>query len=547
MFIKFLKLKNVVSRALDKKIPKEICMNEIFLKKSEMLIVAERAGYPDLDKFLRWVDEKQRDVKRLAKSYKKGGANSKEIFEKDVKLFKLGKTSASPVLWKIMAYYFEEDFSDKMEKKKAEITKKLEKIMEKPKIQVIEMDDEGNVITEANNESGSRRSSKAELIFKKKNLEILKLQKDAVTREIESMHKECNNKRQIIMMLTGLTRSLDPLSATAQKKLNKYRIKLQAMRGQIVDETLKREMFRAIKGLPGGQFFDSGSLLDVDGYGQIIRSLKRNMPHHYEDVEARNMAYYTRCRKFRDVSTFVVESMNVLLFKTKKLSKKEELEKKKEEISLGIDAKKQVNAMKATASKKKQAIYVERSMKLDGDVEEEIDEEIEEKYLEMIGKVSQRRFKGEDVDVQEESRKFERQATMVGGDLDPEGEEEGFDLGEIGEEEEKQENVEGEVQEGDVMEVDESELEKLAEGGDALEKVDENSVVPEEEPASPEKEKIEETAEAEVVQDKENMSPEPKRAAPVPHPALSPRERADAGLPSNNPLSEGLPLEPKND
>ena len=392
-FKAWMNIRDAIFKAAGRNGQRNSILSDFYLTKPEALVVAERSGFLNIEAFSNWLTSKEREVR----SFSKKGLDQKLHDLRDKDVFKSNKIKASMVAWRIMRYYFEEDLMEQHSKRLENLEKKFQAMMEENE-DVVEVDSNGDVMFGRGSCSGSVQSEIFEMRKLEEHLIDQRLQCDAVAREVKRLHREANEKRQALLMLTGVTRTLDPLFDDAVKALDRVGGVLEKHKKRVTmieNETFYRKMFRRIGGYHGIRFFELGSDVQQRCFDSIIKTLKKRMVKFYEDVEDRSHAYFTHTSRFRDLVKVMI---HLNCQKTgdmfMKLTKKEEMAEKLYRVNQDLDyGKILIGAKVSTQSNPRR---FRRSMKLESKCEilDVLDQNIDRRFQELVTKTERRRKLG---------------------------------------------------------------------------------------------------------------------------------------------------------
>ena len=221
-----------------------------------------------------------------------------------------------------------------------------------------------------------------------KNIYDLKEQKEAMVEEIQRLTRESNMKREVILKLVGLLKSLDPLFEESKEKIEIVRKKLFGLKKNIKDEETLRLMFMEI-GLEGNNFFDQGTKVIKDTHPAMLKELKNQNLNFSRDVAHRSQGYGTMMSRYRDTIREKIYAEKEL-FKKTRIGKNDKLQQDFNEMNKGIDNDK-LNQSDYATKKQEQQDYLDQSMKLEDNVDRIIDYGAEEQFQNMLRELRHKR------------------------------------------------------------------------------------------------------------------------------------------------------------
>ena len=191
---------------------------------------------------------------------------------------------------------------------------------------VIVVDEEMNVLQK------TKISDK--LMQERNGMELLQQKADLVE-EVQRLNRESNMKREVVLKLIGLLRSMDPLFLETKEKAEIVRKKLYGLKKGVKDDENLRKMFMEI-GLDGNQFFETGSQIKKDTHKHIINTLKTKNLDYSRDVAHRSLGYSTQMSRYRDKLRENIFAEKEL-FKKTRIGKNDKLQQDFSKMNQGID------------------------------------------------------------------------------------------------------------------------------------------------------------------------------------------------------------------
>lgn len=260
-----------------------------------------------------------------------------DLSEETCKLFKgIGLSNCGLVVWKIMQYIFYNYKLSKDEKKKKKIEKRINEIQELQNDDVIELDDDGNIIA---HDRVSRAGSSVNELTQQKDIESLRAQVKALARETQRLRRQANWKRQCAFMLAGVSKALDPVFEKSRQRITDVCRPLENIRKTIKDDKTLKRLFIEVGGYQGEVLFkrgDKGSKLKLETYKNIDSQVRKDCLEFLEDIRHESRSYRTHISKYGDLVQVLADA-NPMIYKIKKLNKKEFAEEKVRRIQEGID------------------------------------------------------------------------------------------------------------------------------------------------------------------------------------------------------------------
>jgi hypothetical protein len=161
--------------------------------------------------------------------------------------------------------------------------------------------------------------------------------KEALLLELKSLNKSMNDKRQAILMMTGLMRALDEKLINVQPQLEKNRMNLNKFRVLIENEELLRIMFMQSGGTGAMMFYKKGTSMNLDNYKLLDKvPFKHPIPKKkILDLQFNARGYYSQKKNFMTLLRHTLK-MNEGVFKKKKLNRKEREQEAVHEMQEGI-------------------------------------------------------------------------------------------------------------------------------------------------------------------------------------------------------------------
>lgn len=197
----------------------------------------------------------------------------------------------------------------------------------------------------------------------------LEAQKMALVDEIQDMTRDSNIKREAMLKLAGLMKTLDPLLLETKEKVEILRLKLASLKKQVTDEEALRLLFLDL-GLDGSQFMDKGSKMKANNFKDTVSSLKNENLDLGRDVEHRCQGYGTETAKYRDDLRAKLFD-DPMAFKKQKLNINEKLQDDFRGMNDGIDYDGLINP---TLPTKKPTDHHDHPLWLVKDIEKTVEE-----------------------------------------------------------------------------------------------------------------------------------------------------------------------------
>lgn len=426
-----------------------------------------------------WIKENENQLKLCRKEAKYSKINSKKgLLESLERSFKIGETSISTIMNKIL-----QDF---LVKEKEKIRRKSESLISNvSNFEVIELDDDGNIISGGNITTTD---------FKKKNKlrrnndrEALLQQKELLSSEIQNLSKGINDKRETMMRMLGLTKALDLYLKDCKEVVVSQREPLKKYREKILeDEELSRVMFLQTGGIEGYNFFERGSKINIDNYSNFENKAKKNKigTKQIADMQFHCQNFFTHGKKNLHSWLKLLRFSDV--FKQEKKGRRDRDKEKFQKMDSDIKHNEMFITNKEAKNKEEYLREEEMSMVVVEEVQEVVDneEEIEKRLKEMRERVELRAKEEaerqgvdeEDIIIVDDNELLEAQNTLgISGNelLDYENDEDDIKSARFGDEIENEDNtfaagvINGEDTLGfEVSKIEGDVKEKELEGGD---------------------------------------------------------------------------------
>jgi hypothetical protein len=206
--------------------------------------------------------------------------------------------------------------------------------------------------------------------------------------EIQRIQRESNIKRDAILKLVGLLKSLDPLFADSKDKVEAMRKKLQGPKKNVKEDDDTRQMFVEI-GMEGNQFFDQGTKVLRDTHPKMMKELRVKNLDFARDTDHRSQGYTTTMNRYRDDLMKKINS-NREAFKKTRVGKNDKLQNDFNEMNRGIDNDK-LNQSDYAVKKNELPEYMDQSIHLEDEVLKVVDRDAEEEFDRMVRDLQRKR------------------------------------------------------------------------------------------------------------------------------------------------------------
>ena len=237
---------------------------------------------------------------------------------------------------------------------------------------VVVLDDDGEIFQKTTR-SGNRRPIDSKRDFEN--------QKKTIAEEIQRETREANMKREAILRLIGLMKTLDPIYEESKEKAEIVRKKLLPKKKAIKEDVHLRQMYMAI-GMEGNTFFEAGSKVELNNQAEALRALKNKNLNFSRDIAHRSQAYATFTARHRDsIRKTVIADKE--LFKKTRIGKNDKLQQDFSKMNQGI-LKDKLNTSDYATKKNAQFDYLDQSIKLDDNVLDIIEDDAPEKFDQMV-------------------------------------------------------------------------------------------------------------------------------------------------------------------
>ena len=238
---------------------------------------------------------------------------------------------------------------------------------------IIVVDDDGEVFQKTKREDPNENVMTSKTEFAR--------QKKIMIEEIQRENREANMKREAIIRLVGLMKTLDPLYQESKEKADIIRKQLNVKKKAIKGDDNMRRMFAAI-GLEGNEFFEQGSKVCTNSHTESVRQMKiKNLPIA-RDIIHRCQGYATITGRHRDQFR-KTEQGDKELFKKTRIGKNDKLQQDFNNMNKGID-KDKLNTSDYGVKKNTQYDFLDQSIKMDDRVLKIDDYDAEEKFDQMV-------------------------------------------------------------------------------------------------------------------------------------------------------------------
>ena len=238
---------------------------------------------------------------------------------------------------------------------------------------IIVVDDDGEVFQKTKREDPNENAMTSKTEFAR--------QKKIMIEEIQRENREANMKREAIIRLVGLMKTLDPLYQESKEKADIIRKELNVKKKAIKGDNNMRRMFAAI-GLEGNEFFEQGSKVCTNSHTESVRQMKiKNLPIA-RDIIHRCQGYATITGRHRDQFR-KTEQGDKELFKKTRIGKNDKLQQDFNNMNKGID-KDKLNTSDYGVKKNTQYDFLDQSIKMDDRVLKIDDSDAEEKFDQMV-------------------------------------------------------------------------------------------------------------------------------------------------------------------
>ena len=414
------KIRDIILGCFNLKNKPNCLLNELFMTDSEIQYTADCLNPGLAEATLAWKSDMIKDIKNMRREIKCGNSEMKQSLEHRSKLFKVGKTTASAIAWYYLQSFIKKDLDEQqkiLEEEKEEVKDPKENVGNIQDQDILELDSEGEILDIDNIEEDDDRVNG--------NIETLKNTKNAYIEEFQMIQKEINDKRQAIIQILGLTKSLDPLFVTTKEKVEKARKKIKGFRDNVKGEENQRFMFRAYRRL-GQMFFDRGSRLSTDNFKKIKRKIDRIDLLKSRDVVHRSGGYNTKMSTYQIIWRVLIHHDKELFRKTI-VNSKERMFETLANIQKGIKQEKIKNEDYDTTkeeiyNKKRNSIYLENE--IDEIITDEVDQNFEKLKEKIIGKKKEKENKEEEEEKKEKKEENKEQEEDKNNEEDKENKEE---------------------------------------------------------------------------------------------------------------------------
>lgn len=399
-FKKFLDLRKKILDILnlkDSKITPPI-LSDLYLNKHELKVYCDSISDDLYNEIKFWVKNEEIELRKLRILTRKSNKKKmvEEIKQKET-MFKLGSSNSGLILWKTFLPFLNKDLEDQTYLiKKGRVEHDTRVLMQKKALElddsydfeandVLEIDENGKIITV--------EKTKEEEISEKRYAKLLDLeaQKRKIIEEIQEYSSKINWKRQASVMMLGLTKLIDEicekgcemLGNCTEERIIKYK---KIIVDDKEDDALKREMFRAIGGIGGLDYFENGSRISKSNYKIASRNLDVAYYPIAQELKEKARAYNTHMSRYHELVLFLIKK-NHQLFKEKK-KKSDFVQEKVMEQNKGIMFSNIEIEAKRTQKMEVNRENEEESVKMDEVIEEIYDgKDIDEKFDNLMDRI----------------------------------------------------------------------------------------------------------------------------------------------------------------
>lgn len=360
-----------------------LALSSVFLTKSEIKVLIDRvrpseAIRKEIDG---WVTARENEIRELRKEVRNNSKNVDKVkLDKLEKNFKVSKTGAAPISFKLLEHFSKEEEAERIQKKKNMQMTHKDDGKEMKDDEVIVLDDHGDIVQKTK----FRDSNDAAV----KDSDEFNRQRYAMVEEIQRLTRESNIKRDVILKLIGLLKTLDPLFEAGNEKIDVIRKKLKEPKKNVKDEDDTRLMFMEI-GLEGNTFFDQGSKVTKDTHNRAVKDLRLKNLNFARDVTQRSQGYSTAMSRYRDDISKRI-NMDKELFQRQRMGKNDKLQQDFNKMNRGVNNEK-LNQSDYGIKKNDQQDYMEDSIYLEDEVLRVITDEPEEKFDDMVDKLRKKK------------------------------------------------------------------------------------------------------------------------------------------------------------
>lgn len=363
-------------------------LSSIFLTRSEIRVLIDKVRPSEQVKkeVDAWVTARENDIKELRKDVRNGKQLSKVKLDKLERYFKVSKTGAAAVASRLIHYFSEDQevaLAYQNERAQRVLKAQTEKLDDGKDIkadEVIVLDDHGEVLqkTRLSDHNGNIE----------KDAELFEQQRRAMVDEIQRIQRESNIKRDAILKLVGLLKSLDPLFADSKDKVEVMRKKLQGPKKNVKEDDDLRQMFVEI-GMEGNQFFDQGTKVVRDSHPKMMKELRVKNLDFARDTDHRSQGYTTTMNRYRDDLMKKILA-NREAFRKTRVGKNDKLQNDFNSMNRGIDNDK-LNQSDYALKKNELPEYMDQSIHLEDEILKTIDKDPEEEFERMVRDLQRKR------------------------------------------------------------------------------------------------------------------------------------------------------------
>lgn len=344
-------------------------------------------------KFIRWSRmflEKIQKFRVLSRSRNSQQAEyAKQDLEFNKHLFHGTNITIALLCYKIFQFFFEideEEMDLDVNNQKHFETTQVGNNYRPRNSDILELDDEGNLVgiskinafvqhptglnmTQDMNASYYNPLNKTNQTFRTPTQTEMQGKKDALVLEIQDLNKRMNDKKQAILMMTGLMRSIDEFLIPGSEQLERNRCGLNKFRVLIENEELLRIMFMQSGGTGAMLFYKQGTSMPLNNYKSLDKvpfkhpiSKKKIL-----DTQFNARGYYSQKKNFLTLLHHTLR-MNEVAFKKPKLNRKERDLNSLKETQKGIEFYNQILAAYSTQKQKTPFRDDDRSVNLEDEV-----------------------------------------------------------------------------------------------------------------------------------------------------------------------------------
>lgn len=313
-------------------------------------------------KFIRWNNmflEKIHKLRVLARSRNpKQVEYSKNDLEFNKPFYQGNKVSISLLCYKIFQFFIEiddEEMAIMEHNMKHFETRQVDKEYVPRNSDILEVDEDGQLvgISKINafvQQPGSLNMSldndtsyfnplnKTNMTNRKPTQSEMEGKKETLILELQELNRRMNDKRQAILMMTGLMRALDEAIIPYSDQLERSRCQLNKFRVLIKNEEMLRIMFTMSGGTGAMLFYKQGSEMKLNNYKTLDKvPFKHPIPKkQILDTQFNARGYYSQKKNFIALLLHTLK-MNPTVFKKPKLNRKQRDLNALKEMQKGID------------------------------------------------------------------------------------------------------------------------------------------------------------------------------------------------------------------